>query len=78
MATAAVPIEDPYAEKPSFWRENATWVWTVAVFALTAALTIFSFPPYTAAEFGYAFAVPAIFWAYLEPSFKRSSRTSLS
>ena len=32
-------------------------------------MTVLSFPPYHA-EFAYAFAVPAIFWAYKKPSFK--------
>lgn len=75
MATAAVPITDPYAEKPSYWREHADALWAVVVFVLTVLLTVFSFPPYSGAEFGYALAVPGIFWAYLKPPFKRYAWT---
>lgn len=42
----------------------------VGIFVLTVVLTVLSFPPYPMSEFAYAFAVPAIFWAYLRPSFK--------
>jgi hypothetical protein len=34
---------------------------------LTAVLTVASFPPFRAPEFAYAFAAPAIFWAYRRP-----------
>ncbi|PTY07782.1 apolipoprotein N-acyltransferase [Opitutaceae bacterium EW11] len=79
MATAApVPDYDPYAEKPSFWKTNADSVWCVSVFVLTVLLTVLSFPPYAMPEFGYAFAVPAIFWAYLRPPFKRYAWTLLT
>lgn len=77
MAAAVEPVFDPYAEKPSFWQIHANELWAAAVFVLTIVLTVFSFPPYSGAEFGYAFAVPAIFWAYLNPPFKRYALTML-
>jgi apolipoprotein N-acyltransferase len=42
----------------------------VAVFALTVALTVLSFPPFHTPEFAFAFAAPAVFWAYFRPSLK--------
>lgn len=65
------PSADPYDRPPSFWTRNADWVWSAAVFALTVVLTVSAFPPQKAPEFAYAFAAPAVFWAYLRPSFKR-------
>lgn len=64
------PEDDPYAERPSFWRTHESAVWAVCVFIATVVLTVLSFPPYETPEFAYAFAAPAIFWAYLRPSFK--------
>lgn len=40
------------------------------MFVCTVVLTVLSFPPFNAPEFAYAFAVPAIFWAYSRPRFK--------
>jgi apolipoprotein N-acyltransferase len=67
---AEAPFSDPWEMPPSFWQRNGTWLAPVSVFVLTAALTLTSFPPYGAAEFGYAFAAPAILWAYARPRFK--------
>lgn len=75
MAKAVDPTFDPYVEKPSFWSAHTDALWALAVFVLTVVLTVFSFPPYSAAEFGYAFAVPAIFWAFLNPPLKRYALT---
>jgi apolipoprotein N-acyltransferase len=61
---------DPYDLPPPWWRRHAGWVWVVAVAVLTVGLTVISFPPFQTAEFAYAFAVPAIFWAYRRPSLK--------
>ncbi|MFI5355863.1 MAG: apolipoprotein N-acyltransferase [Opitutales bacterium] len=65
----SVPF-DPYADQPSFWRRHAPEVWAAVVFVFTVVLTVLTFPPYPTPEFAYAFAAPAIFWAYLRPSFK--------
>lgn len=72
------PDGDPYAERPSFWRENEARVWAVGVFVVTVVLTVLSFPPHDTPEFAYAFAAPAIFWAYLKPSFKLYAGTMLA
>jgi apolipoprotein N-acyltransferase len=45
-------------------------VWAAGVGALTMLLTVISFPPVDMPEFAYAFAVPAIYWAYRRPSFR--------
>ncbi len=65
-----LPEDDPYAERTSFWRQHESEVWAVGVFIATVVLTVLSFPPYQTPEFAYAFAAPAIFWAYLRPSFR--------
>ena len=66
-----LPPYDPYADlPPSFWQRNATLVWAVAAGFGTALLTVLSFPPANVPEFAYAFAAPAIFWAYERPRFK--------
>jgi apolipoprotein N-acyltransferase len=76
--TAAFP-DDPYAEQPpSVWQKYAEWLWAGAVFFLTVFLTVVSFPPFNAGEFGYAFAVPAVIWAYRRPRFKVFAWTMLA
>jgi apolipoprotein N-acyltransferase len=45
---------------------------------LTALLTVISFPPANVPEFAYAFAVPAIYWAYRRPSFRLYAGTLLA
>jgi apolipoprotein N-acyltransferase len=65
-----LPPYDPYAEKPSFFDKNPGLVWALAVFGLTVVLTVLMFPPYNTPEFAYAFAGPALFWAYERPRFK--------
>jgi len=78
MATAANPAFDPYAEQPApLWRKHADFLVAATVFLLTVILTVASFPPYSAAEFGYVLAVPAIYWAYLKPGFRRYALTVL-
>ena len=62
--------DDPYAARPSFWRKHESEVWAIGTLMATVVLTVLSFPPYHTPEFAYAFAAPAIFWAYLRPSFK--------
>jgi apolipoprotein N-acyltransferase len=49
----------------------------VAVFLSTVVLTILSFPPLRTAEFAYAFAAPAILWAYRRPNWKLFSAVVL-
>jgi apolipoprotein N-acyltransferase len=76
--TAAFP-EDPYAEPPpSVWQTHSGWFWAASVFVLTVLLTVVSFPPFEAGEFGYAFAVPAAVWAYRRPRFKVFAWTMLA
>lgn len=62
--------DDPYADRPTFARRYADALWTAGVFLLTVVLTVVSFPPFPSPEFAYAFAAPAIFWAYLRPRLK--------
>lgn len=70
FAASALP-DDPYAEPaPSFWRRHEGAIWALVVFLFTVGLTIVSFPPFKAGEFAYAFAVPAVLWAYRRPRFK--------
>ncbi len=61
---------DPYDVPPPWWQVHADWVWAVCAGALTAILTVISFPPYPASQMAYAFAVPALFWAYRRPAFR--------
>ncbi|MGC4074829.1 MAG: apolipoprotein N-acyltransferase [Nibricoccus sp.] len=71
-------IPDPYAEQPpSVWTRYADWFWAAGVFALTVLLTVISFPPFEAGEFAYAFAAPAVLWAYRRPKFKAFAWTIL-
>ena len=44
---------------------------------LTVVLTVLSFPPFETPEFAYAFAAPAIFWAYLRPRWRLYAWTML-
>lgn len=77
MPLAAQPTFDPYAEKPPLWLKHVDSLVAAAVFILTVVLTVASFPPYSGAEFGYILAVPAIYWAFLKPSFRRYALTVL-
>ncbi len=69
-ADQPLPADDPYADRPTFWRRNTDALWALGVFVCTVVLTVASFPPVPAPEFAYAFAAPAIFWAYLKPGFR--------
>jgi apolipoprotein N-acyltransferase len=64
------PPPDPYDPPVSFWQRKPELAWAAAVFVLTVGLTVLSFPPSLAPEFAYAFAAPAVFWAYLRPSLR--------
>lgn len=71
MSTPTVsPSVDPYEAPPSFWQQQSDYVLAAGVFVLTVVLTVLAFPPFPTPEFAYAFAAPAIFWAYRRPSFK--------
>jgi apolipoprotein N-acyltransferase len=62
---------DPYAPPPpAFWVKYPNVTAASVVGVLTALLTAVMFPPFHAPEFAYAFAAPAILWAYRRPSFK--------
>lgn len=47
------------------------------MFVATVVLTVLSFPPSRTPEFAYAFAAPALFWAYLRPSLRLYAWTVL-
>lgn len=64
------PPVAPYDLPPSWTQRHAAHLWAVGVFLSTVVLTVLSFPPSRTPEFAYAFAAPALFWAYLRPSFK--------
>lgn len=65
-----LPAPDPYVQPLPWWQRHTDWVWAAGVGALTMLLTVISFPPVDIPEFAYAFAVPAIYWAYRRPSFR--------
>jgi apolipoprotein N-acyltransferase len=69
---------DPYDVPPPWWERYPDWIWTVSVGLLTVVLTVVSFPPLKGPEFAYAFAVPAMFWAYRRPTFRRYAWTMLA
>ena len=69
MSQAPATSFDPYDQPPTFFDKHQNQVWAACVFAATVLLTVTSFPPYHA-EVAYTFAIPAIYWAYLKPSFK--------
>lgn len=68
---------DPYDAPPGFWRRHPQLGWILAVFATTVLLTYVSFPPVSTGEAAYAFALPALLWAYRRPAFKPFAWTVL-
>jgi apolipoprotein N-acyltransferase len=62
---------------PSWVQRHADRLWAAGVFITTVVLTVLSFPPSPTPEFAYAFAVPALFWAYLRPKFRLYAWTVL-
>lgn len=68
---------DPYDIPPAWWQRHATALCAVGVFIATVVLTVIAFPPSRTPEFAYAFAAPALFWAYLRPSFRLYAWTVL-
>ena len=71
------PPYDPYDQPPPWWTHHVDALYTLAVFVATIVLTVIAFPPYKVPEFAYAFAAPALFWAYERPRFKRFAFTVL-
>lgn len=67
--------DDSFA--PTFWSRHAEHLWAAAVFVATVVLTVLSFPPARTPEFAYLFAAPAVFWAYLKPTFRLYALTTL-
>ena len=70
MSQASAVTSDPYDVPPSFLQRHTEFVAAAAVFVLTAALAVFSFPPFKAPEFAYAMLVPGTYWAYTRPRLK--------
>ena len=77
MPTADSAAVDPYDLPPSWAQRYSARLWAVGVFLSTVLLTVLSFPPSRTPEFAYAFAAPALYWAYLRPSFKLYATTVL-
>ena len=61
---------DPYTPKPNLWQRYPRLSWSLAVFALTAFLTVVAFPQWNIAEAAYVLGLPAILWAYRRPAFR--------
>lgn len=68
---------DPYDVPPSLWEKHSVPLTAAGVFILTVLLTVLSFPPFHVPEFAYAFAAPALLWAYRKPAFKLFAWTVL-
>jgi len=64
-----LPPYDPYDQTPPWWTNHKEKLAALAVFILTSLLSVVAFPPYGVAEMAYAFAAPALFWAYRRPDF---------
>ena len=78
MPSISAPTSpDPYAPRLPLWQRQPQLGWALAVFALTVILTCVCFPPVSAGEFAFAFAVPAVLWAYRAPPFKIFARAVL-
>jgi apolipoprotein N-acyltransferase len=58
---------DPYDLPQPLWRRRPGAFAAALTFVLTVVLTVLSFPNWPTPEFAYAFAVPALFWAYRRP-----------
>lgn len=69
---------DPYDQPPPWWQRHASPLIALSVFAATVLLTVIAFPPFNVPEFAYAFAAPAIFWAYRRPNFRLYAGTVLA
>ncbi len=69
-ASSFPPLPDYDHPSEPFWTKHRAWAAPLAVFLVTVILTVVSFPPWPGAEFAYAFAAPAILWAYRRPSWR--------
>ncbi|KXU36093.1 acyltransferase [Cephaloticoccus capnophilus] len=72
------PTETAEFTELSFLKRNRDRLAAIGVFLVTSVLTVLSFPPFNTSEFAYAFAAPAVFWAYLRPSFRLYAGTLLA
>jgi apolipoprotein N-acyltransferase len=69
-------MTDPYAPQAvPFYLKFPALTAALVVGLVTALLTAVMFPPFHAPEFAYAFAAPAVLWAYRRPSFKLYAST---
>jgi len=75
-ADASVPF-DPYEPRPTLWQRHPNLGWVLAVFGGTVFLSYVSFPPVSTGEAAYVLALPALLWAYRQPSFRLYARTVL-
>ena len=66
----AAAEKDPYAPVPTLWQRHPSLGWVLAVFVLTVALTVMSFPPVNKGEAAYVLALPAVLWLYRKPAFR--------
>jgi apolipoprotein N-acyltransferase len=64
------PLPDYDHPAEPFWTRHGWWSAPAAVFLTTVVLTVLSFPPFETAELAYAFAAPAILWAYRRPRWR--------
>jgi apolipoprotein N-acyltransferase len=70
VSNADILLDDPYAPKLTLWQRHPQLSWSLAVFALTAFLTVIAFPQWNIGEAGYVLALPAILWAHRRPAFR--------
>ncbi len=78
MPIQSLSAPDASVPPPTLWQRNPHLGWALAVFVLTVVLTCISFPPMEASEFAFAFALPAVLWAYRAPPFKIYAWTLLA
>jgi apolipoprotein N-acyltransferase len=77
-AASNLPPLPDYDNPPvPFMTKHGWWAVPFAVVVATVVLTVLSFPGFDTAEFAYAFAAPAILWAYRRPAWKIYAGTVL-
>ncbi|MSU47238.1 MAG: apolipoprotein N-acyltransferase [Lacunisphaera sp.] len=69
MPTQTTEAPDPHEPRLTPWQWQPRLGWALAVFGCTALFTFAAFPPLNAGEAAYAFALPAVLWAYRKPAF---------
>jgi apolipoprotein N-acyltransferase len=77
MSSSSSTVPDPYDIQPPWWQKHTPALVALGVFVATVLLTVISFPPFNVPELAYAFASPAVFWAYRRPPFKLFAWTVL-